>query len=382
MKARVASLTVLLLLIVAPALGQARLKSYRTKYYDLFTDVPDAVAREIVLRSDLMVVEYAARTRGFSRKLTQRLPLYVFSRQEDYLAAGALPGSAGMFMAHRDGGGKLLVLAGPQPGSQTWDTLKHEGFHQFVHAVIGGDIPVWVNEGLAEYFGAGMFTGDRYITGVVPPGRLRALKMLIAEKQTRPLRDMMLTSLDEWNSNLSAVNYLQAWSMVHFLAHANPRYEQAFNQFILDVSKGMPWESAWRNRFGADVASFERRWREYWDAVPPDASAELYRRGVVESLTHFYARAVSQRQDFATAEHFFRAAKAGELLHHKDDWLPPSLLHESLTLGERMGTWSIEPKRNALLCRLADGTQLVGSFQLNGRKVKPGGVSVKTTAPR
>jgi hypothetical protein len=367
------------LLTSAPALAQSRLTHYKSRCYDVYTDLPAPVAREIVLRADLMVVEYSARTRAFARTLNQRLPLYVYSRSEDYLAAGALPGSAGMFMAQGDGGGRLLVLAGPQVGEQTWDTLKHEGFHQFVHAVIGGDIPVWVNEGLAEYFGAGIFTGDGYITGVVPPGRLRQLRLLLSEGKMRPLRDMMLTRHEEWNSNLSVVNYLQAWSMVHFLAHANPRYEQAFNQFILDVSRGMQWEAAWRNRFGADVASFERRWREYWTALEPSASLPLYQRGVVHTLTNYYARAASQKQTFESADAFFKAAKGGELRAHEQDWLPPSLLEHNLVLAGQMGNWTIDPRRRTLACRTNDGSVLTGSFQLNGRRVKPSGVSVKVS---
>ena len=34
-------------------------------------------------------------------------------------------------------------------GSRTWHVVQHEGFHQFVFAVIRGEIPTWVNEGLA-----------------------------------------------------------------------------------------------------------------------------------------------------------------------------------------------------------------------------------------
>ena len=33
-------------------------------------------------------------------------------------------------------------------------------------------MPTWLNEGLAEYFGEGIFTGDGFVTGVISPERL------------------------------------------------------------------------------------------------------------------------------------------------------------------------------------------------------------------
>jgi hypothetical protein len=49
--------------------------------------------------------------------------------------------------------------------------------------VIGGELPIWVNEGMAEYFGEGIFTGDGFITGVIPPKRLRMIKETSSSKK-------------------------------------------------------------------------------------------------------------------------------------------------------------------------------------------------------
>jgi hypothetical protein len=381
---RAASLTLIALLapgLLPPAAGQSRLKVYPSTYYDVHSDLGEAVVREAILRSDLMVREYSQRTRGFAGRLTRRLPLYLFSNPKDYAAAGALPGSVGTFQAAPNGDGKLLVLVGARPTEQTWRTLQHEGFHQFVHAVIGGDVPVWVNEGLAEYFAEGVFTGDDYVTGVVHPGRLRELKRLLEERKVRPLAQIMTTGLDEWNSSLSAVNYTQAWSMVHFLAHGSERHEKAFNDFIRDVSRGRPWEQAWKAAFGTDVRAFEKRWRAYWQELSPDHSADLYRRAVVLTMTGFYGRAVSQQQRFGSFEEFLEAARAGRLKAHRADWLPPSLLERDLPLVERVGTWSLDPRApHALRCQVSESEVLTGTYELSRDRIKPG--SVKVSAAR
>lgn len=360
-----------------PAAGQSRLKVHRSTYYDIHTDLGEAVIREAMLRSNLMVREYSQRTRGFAGRLTRRLPLYLFSDPKDYAAAGALPGSVGTFQAGPNGDGKLLVLVGAQPTEQTWRTLQHEGFHQFVHAVIGGEMPVWVNEGLAEYFGEGLFTGDDYITGVVHPGRLRELKLLLEKNKVRPLAEIMSTGLDEWNSSLSAVNYTQAWSMVHFLAHGSERYEQAFDAFIRDVSRGQSWEQAWKAAFGTDVRAFEKRWRAYWQQLSSDHSADLYRKAVVLTMTGFYGRALSQQQRFGSFEEFLEAARAGQLKAHREDWLPPSLLERDLPLVERVGVWWLNPRSpHALHCRISEAEVLTGTFEISRGRIKPGSVRV------
>ena len=51
-----------------------------------------------------------------------------------------------------------------------------------MHAFIGGDIPIWVNEGLAEFFAQGLYTGDGFVTGVIPPSRLDRLKSFIRDR--------------------------------------------------------------------------------------------------------------------------------------------------------------------------------------------------------
>jgi len=72
--------------------------------------------------------------------------------------------------------------------------VQHEGFQQFIHAAGGGHIPIWINEGLAEYFGEALFTGDGYVVGLIPPQRLARGKQRIQQGQFKSLRKMMLMS--------------------------------------------------------------------------------------------------------------------------------------------------------------------------------------------
>jgi len=368
------------LLLTSTAFGQPRLKTYETPYYVIHTDLERDAVREAASRITAMAEMYYERTKGFAGRITERLPFHLFSTLEDYHAAGGMEGTAGIY-----DGKKLMAVTGKETSGVTWHIIQHEGFHQFVHAVIGGNIPVWVNEGLAEYFGQGIYTGDGYVTGVIPSARLARLQRWIDQGVVRPIEEVMRTSHAAWNAGLSVVNYDQAWAMVHFLAHAEGgRYQGAFNSFMKDVSRGMPWELAWRKNFGTGTQAFEEKWRKYWTDMPPDPTADLYAKASVATLTSFYARAFSQRQVFRTVEDFYEAAASGKLKYHPDDWLPPGLLQDALQKVEECGKSQVRKRSRGyeLVCTMQDGTTLTGTFKIKGRRVKPGSVTVMVKRPR
>ncbi len=363
---------------VLAAGAQAALPVYPTRYYVLNTDLDPNGVQEVTMRITLMAEEYQRRTQGFAGQVRDRLPFYVFTKRADYIAAGGMPGSAGVFTGHA----LAAVLTEAKP-EFTWHTIQHEGFHQFVHATMGDQIPVWANEGMAEYFGEGRFTGDRFIVGLIPPERLARIQKGIKEAKFRSLKGMMTTSHDLWNSKLAAENYDQAWSMVQFLAHGDHgRYEQPFNAFLKDVSRQMDWERAWQKNFGNDVVAFEQRWKEYWLGLPDDPTAELRAEAVLSTVTSFYARAASQRQKFATWEEFVAAAAGGQLRAHAKDYLPPTLLGAALQETAKLGAWSLADVKSGWawpVCTTKSGRVLEGHFKIADGRVKS--VSVEDGKP-
>lgn len=367
------------LLPVLPAVGQTGLKTYETRYYIIYSDLDREAVLEAESRITAMAEMYYERTKGFGGKITKKLPFYLYSRPADYYAAGGFPGSAGVY-----NGRELMAIARRETDAATWHVVQHEGFHQFVHAFIGGGIPIWANEGLAEYFGQGIYTGDGYVTGVIPPQRLARLKRWIAEGEVKSIEQMMTTSHAAWNAGLSIVNYDQAWSMIHFLAHAeNGRYQSAFNGFIRGISHGMRWVHAWRKNFGTGTRAFEQKWRDYWMQMPPNPTADLYAKATVAALTSFYARAFSQRQIFRSFEAFREAARAGCLKSHSEDWLPPGLLADALKEADQCGAWQVHKRAGGyeLICTMDDGTRLTGTFEIRNRRVRPGSVRVDVEKP-
>jgi len=360
-----------------PARAAPKLKTYQTKYYVIHSDLDLETVREAAARLTAMAEEYHRRTKGFSGAIRKRLPFYLFADAGDYHAAGGVPGSSGVF-----GGGRLMAVVPRERRRGLWKTVQHEGFHQFAASVISRKLPPWVNEGLAEYFGHAIWTGDNYVTGLIPPQRLRRLKKTINSKRLRPFVDMITMTQAEWNARLEPRNYDQAWSMVHFLVHGDGgKYQKSFAQFINDVARGRPWRLAFIRRFGREVDDFQQRYGRWWTSLGENPTVERYTLATVQTLTSYLARAFAQRQRFDDAGAFFEAARAGELKVSAGRWLPPRLLDEALKQAQGLGRWSLDTARSrpGLVLVGQDGVIFTGRFVLRGAEAAA--VSVTVLAP-
>jgi hypothetical protein len=381
-RALTAMLLLTLLAAAPPQQQQKQLKRYEGRYYLINTDLVGDDLREAELRMTRMAEEYKKRTEGFSGTITRKFPFFLFRSIDDYHAAGGMRGTAGVFDPNTD---TLMAYAGDKTNAYTWNVIQHEGFHQFARGVIGGELPIWVNEGLAEYFGEAIFTGDGYISGYVPPKKLASIKQNIESKKFRPIKDMMLMSHERWNREMSGENYDQAWSMVHFLAHAeNGKYQAALVKFMRQVATGVQWDTAWINAFGS-ADGFEKKWAAYWTGMDENPTADIAARAVTETVTSVLARATAQKQKFTTFDELVAAAKGNSIRIDDRDWLPPRLITgafgRALKMQEDRAKFELLPAQNGrlpmILCTMNDGQKIVGKFTLaNGRVA-----TVKSDAP-
>jgi hypothetical protein len=357
---------------LAKAVKGDGLKTYQTAYYTIYTDLDTDQAHEAALRMTRMAEEYHARTAGFSGQITGRLPFYLFKTDDEYHAAGGMPKSVGEFT-----GDALMASADPSHAERTWQIVQHEGFHQFAAAVIGGELPVWANEGVAEYFGEAQFTGDGFVIGLIPPDRLQRLRGEIEGPDARSIKTMMLMGPEQWTADLQKINYDQAWSMVHFLINAGGgKYQAGFVNFMFQIGQGQAWPQAWQHNF-ANTAAFETEWKNWWLAQGDDPTSSLSIQATCQTLTSYLARAGARHQTFDSFDDLLHAAQSGELktpASTDPDWLPPSLLTGALSaLAKENATWSLLPPDPAhhirtarIAAELPDQTRIVGNYAPKG----------------
>ena len=344
-----------------------RLRRYDTPYYVIHTDLAPEAAGEAVVRMSRLGDELRRRTRQlrFNGRIEQRLPFYLYARHADYVAAtGEPPESAGVFR-----GDRLVAAAADARGGQAWHVVQHEAFHQFAHATTGTELPAWLDEGLGEYFGEALFTGDGYVTGVIPDWRLKRIKRLLREDTFAPLDTFARISHDEWNREMTLARYDQAWSMVQFLLHADGgKHRDRLVQYVAALCAGKPHVDSWTAVLG-DWHEFETRWKSYWLDLPDEGSADVYTEATVATLTSFLARTAAAGQTFETFSDFAVAARRGGLKVSPQDWLPPSLLVRALESVPKDARIDLTDNGTGLTARWPGGRTFTGQFKTEGGRV-------------
>lgn len=357
-------------------------------FHSLFYDISDEEAAEVIVRMEAMVREYSSRTSAFSGKINGRLPFLLFRRDVDYIDAGGIEGSAGLFDGQR-----LMAVAGRKLTNATWHTIQHEGFHQFARSVIGGQLPPWVNEGLAEYFGEGVYCGDGFVTGAIPGYRLKRIKQSIEEKQFLPMSEFMRMSQEQWNGRLTEQNYDQAWSIVQFLAHGdNGKYQNAFNGFMIELGRGGLWQPAWDKAFGRGDG-FEQAWQAWWMKQTDNPTLDIYATIAARMLANYSSRATSQKQAFENIEALHAAVRRGGVKTHPADALPPGLANDCADLVANLTQVGVHfafdwPKKGpaqfptAIVATLPDGKTVTASVTVRGTRAGPVSITTKKPAGR
>ncbi len=374
---------------------------YAGKYYELHTDLEGEGVLEAELRLRAMAECYQDRTEGFSGKIKTKLPFYLYSQRADYQAAAARPEqapetvrSAGQYSSAQN---QLLATVDTldEDPLTSWRVVQHEGFHQFADVVIspGTDLPTWLNEGMAEYFAKGIWTGNSLVCGVVPDGReltggfdfLGELQELLQSGDPKPWPEMLAIDQTQWNAEMNWQNYLQAWSMVHFFAHGDDgKYRKALCKYIQLCSDGDDGTEAFAQCFG-DLDKLEAAYETWWLNLKPAHSDQLYDQVTTETLMSHLSRYQSKnpKDTFDSAEDFFRAAREGTLALSSSDtpshWLPDYQLESALEAAGDVEKWSLTYSPKATLsCTREDGTVISATYS-GGSRTKPPNVLLELT---
>lgn len=368
-----------LILSRVQAASAAVLRSLATPHYLISTDLAEPEARELALRLDHIYPAYQQLARQLNISPIEGPPVetFVYRSPADYHAAGGWAGTAGTFLPY-PAAGRIFAVAGPLPTLATWHTIQHEAFHAFAHTCLPRTLPPWLGEGMADYFGEAIFTGDEFTVGLVPPWRLKRLQNEIAAGQFLPAAALVALSSSQWREQISVANYDQAWSWVHFLIQADHgKYHPLLTAALTQPAATGPVEAVFSDQLTL-------QWRRFWMTQPPTGTSNAYAAAIARTLTSFLARATAAGQRFDSFDQFRAAGQAGRVASSNLDWLPPSLLISALGAANSADFWQLlNSPQPALSARLADGTTLTGRFKLqSGRVVSVDVVSVSPSTRR
>jgi hypothetical protein len=335
-----------LLLLGSVARGED-LRQFNTRHYLVHTDLDTALSADLAQRLDAMYDEYSQRLALFQGKgAVPRLEVYLFRTQRDYSAftGGKMQNSGGVFLP---GENLLAAFLGDLGRDQLRRTLQHEAFHQFAYNAIATELPVWLNEGLAQYFEEGLWNGDGFLHGEVPPRRLRQLRADMEGDRLVPFSELLHMNNDTWTARLAAsradgvTQYNQSWAMVHFLVTAQDDGGQyLYRSRLIDMLRllhaGKSPDDAFHDAFGSNVDGFHDRFIAYAGRLKATAEATVIEnQGVLADLMIDFERNGRRFSDIPSLRRF--VIKGRYALHYSRGDL----------------AWDTDPDMNNYFCDLA-----------------------------
>jgi hypothetical protein len=159
---------------------------------------------------------------------------------------------AGLFVARRDINYIAMV-------ADNDDQRLRVVFHEYAHLLVsntGQRVPVWLNEGLAEYYSTFELQrgGREAIIGRIIESHLQDLNATTLLKLPELLNTTHDSPLYNEGSRRS-VFYAQAWALTHFIFRNQPSLAPQLAEYLGYLSKGLAPTDAWQKAFGSqDVA--------------------------------------------------------------------------------------------------------------------------------
>jgi hypothetical protein len=273
----------LILLLCARCTAAADLRTFSTDHYIIHTDLDADLATDLGHRMEVMWDEYSRRLADFSPPQDgPKLEAYLFARRHDYmrLTGDRFPNTGGIFIPAQH---LLAAFLETQGRDGLRRTLQHEAFHQFANAAIGGRMPIWLNEGIAQIFEEGIWTGNGFLLGQVAPKRVRQLQDDLREDRITDFRTFLSMTDEQWASNLrykpiAQTQYNQAWAMVQFLITATdengqPKYRDRLIDMLGLIRAGRDGHDAFVDSFSDNYFGFQNRFYEWAHTLRPTAEA-------------------------------------------------------------------------------------------------------------
>src|SRR5437660_2904998 len=255
------TLSVLLLCLIAPLTAQAKdnWTSVRSKNFLLVGNASEKEMRQVATRLEQFRDVF---TRLFSgAKFTSPVPttVIVFKSMGSYKPFN--PGNnAGYFQKGEDVNYITLTTDATQ---NPFSVI----YHEYVHLLLdntSGNVPVWFNEGLAEYYSAFNIEEDRKVhLGELIPYHLETLR----SGKLYPFRQLFAVDnySPEYNEGSKrGMFYAESWALVHYLILGNggQRMPQ-LGKFIQLTSSGVAVDEAMKQAFQIDAEGLQKELKNY-----------------------------------------------------------------------------------------------------------------------
>lgn len=151
-------------------------------------------------------------------------------------------------------------------GDRIQEDLRHEFTHGLLHSSLKS-VPLWLDEGLAEYF--------EVITLQSPPVNVASVRQLAVSMRRgwKPGLERLESLKDV--SQMTQGDYQESWAWVHFMLHQSPETRTALLGYLADLRKSSD-AGLLQKRLREVVPALDQHFLAYVDQLQ-DTTASLVR---------------------------------------------------------------------------------------------------------
>jgi tetratricopeptide (TPR) repeat protein len=187
----------------------------------------------------------------------------VFKSDSSYKPFKPIQSVSGYFQPGEDV--NYITLTTEGRGDNAYRVIFHEYVHLLLNNTLGRSIPLWFNEGLAEYYST-FDTSDgenKVVLGTLISNHVLYLR----DQKMLPLRALFAVDHKSPHYNEGdkrGVFYAESWALVHYLLLGNKGQRQhQLGRFIDLLSAGTPVENAFQQAFQTSFEAMEKELQSY-----------------------------------------------------------------------------------------------------------------------
>lgn len=257
---RLAVALIVMALGSAPALAGSWLQ-FEEQEFEVLGNAPPRKMLEVV--RSMQVYRYARqavlpRLQGAA---SQRLRVFVLDGDTFARHARTRDGVVG-FVQPRDFGADIVIDASADDWLGTESTVQHELTHYYLHQSSQIALPVWYDEGLAEYLSTIDLWRGKLRIGIPASQRWADLQSLA----WMPLREVFAVrrSSPAYRDHRGALPfYAESWLVTHYMIAVGGEDARRLEKMLAGVDLGQPVDFAINDSFGDGFPEFESRVRQY-----------------------------------------------------------------------------------------------------------------------
>jgi hypothetical protein len=223
----------------------------RTPRFRVLSNAGEPTAIQVAHHLERLAEVLRGTTSGL-RDSGQETRVYVFRDQTSFRPYLPYPEQVKDHIAGYETSGPdmQLIAYHLDPGPPSTLVVSHEYLHAVMERSVGR-LPVWANEGIAEYYSTFEASGRQ---GKVGKSVLEYAGLL--RQGMMPLDELFGTGYNspDYTGARGGILYATSWALVHMLSLGDPGGSERFDHFISELGLGVSSKDALREIYGPNAA--------------------------------------------------------------------------------------------------------------------------------